>query len=267
MTWGLMIIVLNLGYFGLSIFIGIGLSQLLLKKTTLKTWKRRVLCTLLSLSVLVAPFWDLLIQKGIKTYYETYKMDDTIYAYPERDRDGKIESLGVGKLVDKTTAGYLISGNDIERLIKEYPVNNFLEIYAFGTFDIKDINGTAKVTRDYKHDLGYVRVHFNQDPISYEKIKDEIEFQARYQVLARMKKHSFFEETVIEFWDKKENQLLAEGWELKFPSEKKKFRSEYLLWQSANGVEFEIPPIDNYNHLMFKKLFGFQLKSYLKLKG
>ncbi|WP_162984600.1 hypothetical protein [Poseidonibacter antarcticus] len=45
--------------------------------------------------VFLAPFLDLIIQKNIKTYYQAFKMEGEIYAYPELDADGKIESLDI----------------------------------------------------------------------------------------------------------------------------------------------------------------------------
>ena len=45
--------------------------------------------------ILVFPFWDLILKQGINFGYRVYLMSEpTTYAYPERDKDGKIESVG-----------------------------------------------------------------------------------------------------------------------------------------------------------------------------
>ncbi|MCD8545095.1 MAG: hypothetical protein LRY52_09695, partial [Sulfurospirillum cavolei] len=72
-----------------------------------KMYKLKKVGVIVFLIVWMLPYYDLFIQKGIKTYYETFKMNNTIYAYPEKDENGMIESLGVGEKVVRTTSGYL----------------------------------------------------------------------------------------------------------------------------------------------------------------
>ena len=257
---GFIFILVNLAYLVFSQVVGI-ITYFSLKKIPIfakHTRKLKAFSFVVFLVVLLAPFWDLIIQKGIKTYYENYKMGYTINAYPEKDENGMIESLGV-KYEYRHTSDYLISQKELKELKKEFLIDGFLECYFFGSFE-KIINEKSEITYKtrYKPDLGYVRVHFDQVPITYEKIKDETEFKARYQVLAKTKKHHFYEETVIEFWDKKNNILMSKALKVTFPVQdaKDKFRTKYLVWwMSAAGGTFQLKGLDNTSEVA-KELFG-----------
>lgn len=43
--------------------------------------------------VLIFPFWDLILKKGIYIVHDIVRGEPTIYAYPEKDKNGKVESL------------------------------------------------------------------------------------------------------------------------------------------------------------------------------
>ena len=261
---GFIVILVNLAYLVFSEVVGI-LTYFSLKKIPIfakHTRKLKAFSFIIFLVVLLAPFWDLIIQKGIKTYYENYKMNYTINAYPEKDENGMIESLGVDRKSTISTSGYLINQEKLQKLKKEYDVSNFIEYYFMDSFEkVKDTKGNLEVKYNYSSNLGYARVHFNQNPITYEKIKDETEFKARYQVLAKTKKHYFYEETVVEFWDKKNNVLMTKALKVRFPVQnaEKKFRTRYLVWwMSAAGSPFELGGLRNTSEVA-KKLFGFKL--------
>ncbi|MBU0633267.1 hypothetical protein KKA17_11575, partial [bacterium] len=93
MSFGLMFIAVNLVYLLFSVTIGVIVLIILEKKSKWTLTKRLSISTGIFLFVLILPFYDLLIQKAIKTYYETFKRNDTVYSYPEKDKNGKIESL------------------------------------------------------------------------------------------------------------------------------------------------------------------------------
>jgi len=194
--------------------------------------------------ILLAPFWDLIIQKGIKTYYETFKMESTIYVYPERDKDGKIESLGIYENVSHGNSGYLVGIEDFKQLKNAYAVKSFLECYMSDSFTV-DKNGT--VHYNYRKDLGYVRVSLNSDSINYEKLKNENEYKARYQIAGTVSKNFLYTKKEIYFKDTKTNTLLAEGFDIDFTlGSKNAFRNKFLLWKSANNAQFGIESIGNY---------------------
>ncbi len=261
---GFIVILVNLAYLVFSQVVGI-ITYFSLRKIPIfakHTRKLKAFSFVVFLVVLLAPFWDLIIQKGIKTYYENYKMNYTINAYPEKDENGMIESLGVDRKSTISTSSYLINQEDLKELKKEYDVSNFIEYYFMDSFKkVKDAKGNLEIKYNYSSNLGYARVHFDQVPITYEKIKDETEFKARYQVLAKTKKHHFYEETVTEFWDKKRNILMSKALKVSFPVQdaKDKFRTKYLVWwMSAAGGSFELGELRN-NSKVAKKLFGFKL--------
>ncbi len=261
---GFIVILVNLAYLVFSQVVGI-ITYFSLKKIPIfakHTRKLKAFSFVVFLVVLLAPFWDLIIQKGIKTYYENYKMNYTINAYPEKDENGMIESLGVERGAASTTSAYLINQKDLEDLQKEYRVKKFIEYFFMDTFEkVKNDKGEIKIKWNYYKNLGYARVHFNQNPITYEKIKDETEFKARYQVLAKTKKHYFYSETIFEFWDKKKNILMSKSLYVGFPVQNRedKFRTKYLLWWiNAGGGVFVLRWLDNTSEVA-KKLFGFKL--------
>ena len=126
------------------------------------------------------------------------------------------------------------------------------------SFDKKNENGKMIIKRDYKNDIGYVRISLNNENINYELISNQVQFKARYQVLGEEYDYNLFKRYNIQIWDKKNELLLTEGFKLEFNSSKEKFRNKILLWKSANNSEFRISSLDNYN-LLFKNLFGFRL--------
>lgn len=255
---GFIVILINLAYLVFSLVVG-GITYYVVKNMM----KKHALKIAISvfLITLLAPFWDLLIQKGIKTYYEVFKMDYTIHAYPEKDELGRVESLGVVKKV-RTTSSFLESQKASKYLKNTFEVSKYLEIYLHNAFiKIKNNEGETIFKDDFDNDVGYARVYFNQDPISYKKIKDETEFNSRYQVLAKTTKYYFYNETIVEFWDKKRNTLLATAMEVNFPvrNGENKFRTKYLVWWiNAGGGVYKLQRLRNY-HTVFKSLFGYSI--------
>jgi len=252
--YGLMVIALNVGYVIASIIAGFFLSKLLQRYSPFKKFPKALLTTLVILAIALAPFYDILIQKGIKTYYETFKMKEQIFAYPEKDSEGRVESLGVDRDYMTESAGYLSTQKDFSHFKKAYKVRDFIEVYMNDSFSIKD----GKVIQNFKNDIGYTRIHLNKSNIEYEKIDGIKDFKARYQVITKIKEHYFYIEKLISFWDKKKNTLLAKGLEVDFPvkDEESKFRYRFLHWHGANGIGVNILRLRN-QHNIFEKLFNF----------
>jgi hypothetical protein len=251
LSWGLLVIIVNVVYILLSMLIGY-LAYKFFKH------KYKHIGKIVFIVVLLAPFWDLIIQKSVKTYYQAFKMEGEIYAYPEVDADGKIESLGIDKISSFSTSGYLTERERFSNLRKRYKVSKILEIYMINSFDKKNEKGEIVIKRDYKNDIGYVRISLNNENINYELISNQVQFKSRYQVLGEEYDYNLFKKYNIQIWDKKNELLLTEGFKLEFNSSKEKFRNKILLWKSANNSEYRISSLDNYN-LLFKNLFGFRL--------
>lgn len=213
--------------------------------------------------ILFAPFWDLIIQKGIKTYYETFKMESTIYAYPERNKDGKIESLGIDGEVRTFTESYIKTMKDIEDLKKYYPVKSYLEVALNEKWEKVIIKNKEEV---WHKKLKYIRLNIAKNPTTYDVLENEKDFKARYQVLSTKYEDEFFgfyQKQYVTFKDTKNNTILAKAWGLKFPSSKDKFRNKFLLWKSTHSSTFKIEDRNNYES-NFKKLFGIKLFSWHK---
>ena len=68
---------------------------------------KNVLYLFVFMFFLLVPFWNLVLQKGIKTYYQVFMSNPTIYAYPEKDKNGKVESLAADKISTIYSSGSL----------------------------------------------------------------------------------------------------------------------------------------------------------------
>lgn len=251
LTWGVIVLIVNLLYVLCALIVS------KVAKHFLSKYYRHI-GKVVFVIVLLAPFWDLFIQKGIKTYYQVFDVGTAIYAYPEKDKDGKIESLGVGEKVVRDTSGYLKDQRRLVKLKDYYPVSNTLEYYFFDSFEkTVDKDGKVTIKDNYKKDFGYARVYLDENPIRYEKLKDESEYKARYQVLGKDDSGFFYNKTIIEFWDMKEHKLLAKTFKMVFFTKKDndKFRNKYLLWKGANGVPMSISWLETYRNV-FKTMFN-----------
>ena len=228
MTYGLLVLAINIGYLVFSIIVGIVLAKLLKKSAWFQKRSTALLSIVLFLLIFLAPFYDLLIQKGIKTYYEVFdKTYAKIYAYPEKDAEGRVESLAENRNFDELPAYFIDTQKERAELKNRYFwIKSFSENYVRGSFE-------ENMTKDF----GYARFNFNKTPITYEKIESPKDFKARYQVFAKINQYWFYKEIKTTFWDKKTNKLLAETLEIAFPikNKKNKFRYKYLHQHGANG--------------------------------
>ncbi len=258
---GFFLLITNGIYILFCIFVSKIVTALLKEDLAVKIDKN-ILYLFVLMFFLLLPFWDLVLQKGIKTYYQVFLSNPTIYAYPEKNNNGKFESLAADRISSIASSGYLTEQERFNKLLKDYKVSNFLEIYMFDSFTKEIVDNKEVINRDYKNDMGYVRVYLNQDDINYKLIKDESEFEARYQVLGEETDFHIFKKINVKIWDKKKNILLGEGSELKFPFidiDKEKFRYKFLFWRTGNDMDLvRVKSVDNYNKL-FKELFGFRL--------
>jgi hypothetical protein len=241
LTWGLIVLIVNLLYILFAFIVSKVAKHFLIKYY-------RHIGKVVFVIVLLAPFWDLFIQKGIKTYYQVFDVGTAIYAYPEKDKDGKIESLGIGRSVSEEHSGYLHNQQELTRFKKFYAVKDYFEFYFFGTFEeVVDKNGKVTIKDNYKKNLGYARVYLDENPIRYEKLQDESEYKARYQVKGSNDNGFFYEKNIIEFWDMKEHKLLAKALKMDFYTKTydQKFRNKYLLWKGANGIAFSLKRLES----------------------
>lgn len=247
LTWGLLVIIVNVIYLLLSMIIGY-LAYKFFKH------KYKHIGKIVFIVVLFAPFWDLIIQKGVKTYYQAFKMEGEIYAYPELDSHGKIESLDITELsrnswtikyffnhldlrksiffkdfsIEQFKIDYFIKETDFDERIK-----NFLEIKVFD-------DGAFKKEKSVDKKL---RVRFDDIKPQFEYIENG---SARYKIEEK-KENYFFDLYLINEYlliDNKTNKVLAKDLLVSFYNkDENKFRNKYLLWISGNGIPFNISQI------------------------
>jgi len=249
MSFGLLVIAINIGYLIFSIIAGITLSKLLKKVKVFKNFSTYLLAIVTSLFILLTPFYDLLIQKGIKTYYEAFdKTYAKIYAYPEKDSKGRVESISRNRWFGKMSINHLTTDKakrDFKNIV--YPkIKDFTENYFYGSLE------------ENKEDFGYARVYLNKNPITYERITGINDFKARYQILTKVNQHWFYKEMETSFWDKKTKTLLAQTVEIAFPvrNKKNKFRYKYLHQHGANGGGgIGVKGIYGLDNEIYRKLF------------
>lgn len=246
LTWGLLVIIVNVVYLLLSMLIGY-LAYKFFKD------KYRHIGKIVFIVVLLAPFWDLIIQKGVKTYYQAFKIEGEIYAYPEVDADGKIESLDLTEHSHTWTIirfvnhlnlrksiffkDFSIEQFKIDDFIKETDfderIKNFIELKVFD-------DGAFKKEKSVDKKL---RVRFDDIKPQFEYIENG---SARYKIEEKKENYFFDLYSINEYLliDNKTNKVLAKDLLVSFYNKNEnKFRNKYLLWVSGNGIPFNISQI------------------------
>ena len=236
MTWGLLVLSVNVVYLVVSLVIGIIIGFVF------KKWKIGIATFLI---IALAPFLDLIIQKGVKTYYQTFKMEDKIYAYPEFDKDGKIESLDLTESYPLTVINYFT-----KHLSLKYKENNFKDIplskFKMNNFmNETDFDDRIKNFMDINvFDDNKVRKKIR---IRFDGIKPQFMFiensNARYKMVSKKHEHlwGLYKINELLLLDNKTNEVLVQERGINFKTgDKDKFRNKYLLLKSANDRPFGI---------------------------
>lgn len=258
-TYGLLVIIANALYLLFSILVGVGI-YLLLKKNGLVRWKG-LISTTAFLVVLLTPFYDLIIQMGIKTYYQNFKMNDTIYAYPEKDENGKIESLATYK-ADQNYNGIFYYKNSYKDFLDVFlKVNNFVEVKIILNYNLD----TGKYIGKYGEK--FMRINLKDKTYS---VISKNDFKARYIVDATNLEPELFniyQKKIFTFKDNRKDKVMATAWRIEFPADKNSFRSRYLLWKNANGVPIGLDFISNDKRIS-EEVLGFDYRINIsKLRG
>jgi hypothetical protein len=135
----------------------------ILFKWILKLFKKRLNSIIILAIVIVFPFWDIFTANGILKVL-SYTTKPIIYEMPEKDKDGKIESIG------KSLTGY-ISFNDknIDYVKKKYgvKVSDFIEFRLHNEKIIKiylDPNSKKDYEIIEKSEARYIKVYNTDFP-------------------------------------------------------------------------------------------------------
>ena len=236
MTWGLLVLSVNVVYLVVSLVIGIIIGFVF------KKWKIGIATFLI---IALAPFWDLIIQKVVKTYYQTFKMEDKIYAYPEFDKDGKIESLDLTETYGSEPISYFTG-----HLNLKYKENNFKDI-PISKFKMNNFMNETDFDDRIKNFMD-IRIFDDNDiekkiRIRFDDIKPQFMFiekgDARYKIVSKPYEYLWGLYTINEslLIDTKTNKVLVQQRGVNFKTgNKDKFRNKYLLLKSANDMPFGI---------------------------
>ncbi|MCK9338308.1 MAG: hypothetical protein M0P43_10790 [Arcobacteraceae bacterium] len=163
--------------------------------------------------VILLPFWDLFIQKGIKTYYQASGLlEPILYEMPFKENElfknldiSKIRSISKDNLLNKQIYdNYKIS------------ISDYIELESEDYFT----NNSKKLTR------------LNLKEYSYEYINIPT---SRYVIIPEYKKEMIFFQmayiTKMILFDRENNKIIAESSSIEFTDRYAKFRRHYLLLQ------------------------------------
>jgi len=224
----------------IPIFIFYVLVSGLILTLILKALNIKINKIILIIIVVLLPFWDLFVQKGIKTYYQLFLLDPIVYEYPEFDKNGKIESMieRINFMPDDSQFNnklYNYYSNYISDYIIYYAVNNYS----------KEINKIVKL------DLVNKTYNYNEKLI------------ARYDIVKSKPENSFFGfymKQKNKFIDRKMNKVLATTTNIIFKSKYSYFREHILLLITGASQT----PLFYVKNIFTNKKY---LKQALKLKG
>jgi hypothetical protein len=223
LTWGLLVIIVNIAYLLLSMLIGYLAYKFF-------EHKYNHIGKIVFIVVLLAPFWDLIIQKGVKTYYQAFMMEAKIYAYPELDEDGKIESLDLtSSFSNSLLIGQFVRYLDFDR--KEQVFSNIsINKFKIDSF-IKRTDFDDRINKN-------IRILFNDERKQVEFIKNN---NARYKMVGEGKSYLFSLYTVNKYLliDNKIKKTLVKDMSVNFKrGTNNKFRNKILLWKSSNNSPY-----------------------------
>lgn len=217
------------------IFVAFLIYKLVLKNTNKKFFSRMIF-----IGILTFPFWDLIIQKGIKTIFEiSGVLEPKIYAYPEKDVNGMIESLSLVK---------------VKYLPKDLILNDEISIHRQLKRIVKDFYETSVYDEKEKFDSSIFRINIDENSYSY--VKEEYS-RFRFIVTIDIKLFGLYKIKKYQLIDTKKNILLGDFSEIIFLDTFSNFRQNILLLQTGNGNNmFYVSNIktDNYYKELMKKL-------------
>ncbi|NQY21499.1 MAG: hypothetical protein HRT40_09345 [Campylobacteraceae bacterium] len=127
----------------LPIFIFYVVVAFFVFKLLLSMFRKKFSNILLLILVILLPFWDLLFQFGIRSFYQVFLLNPIVYEMPQKDKDGKIESIGdsltfylsMKNIIDKEKLVYRL--NRIYPNLKE-KVSDYIELNSMtGSYENK----------------------------------------------------------------------------------------------------------------------------------
>lgn len=198
------------------------------------------LFTLLSLM-----YSDLIFKYAIKNYYEIVKANNTIYSYPSKNEEGKIDSLSTIRVYNYPLYKATLSKSEKDNIVRlhEVYIDKFIDIstvrYRFNKYIYKNKRVFLNV---YKYDNSFL---------------EDINQKAKYTI-TKVKKESLNKELYSEFEyrfiDTSSNKVLATSYSVNFLISTNKLRNRFLYWSKEKEKQFNINSIQNFD-TVYKKLF------------
>ncbi len=241
------------------ILISFGVSFLIYKFS-----KKKILSSIIFILLVTFPFWDLIAQKAIKTYYlDSGLLEPKIYSMPEIDENGMIESIGFDKglLFYHAMYYHLKNKQNFEKYLMEEinikfqnRISNYYEFY----YPFNNRNVFCKI---------YVKKK------TYEFSDEKID--ARYQILKNQEIDLFFglaKKRTYKIIDKKfGSKILANVYGYSFTRTKNisRYVRNNLLMLSSDNVEFfKIQPFNNISKVL-NRLFSLniEIQEYKIIQG
>ena len=188
---------------------------------------------------------DLIFKYVVKNYFEIVKANRTIYFYPIKNEEGKIDSLSTVRVYNLPLTKSSLSISEKNEIIKlhESYISKFIDIstvrYRYKKYFYNDKRIFLNV---YKYDNTFL---------------EDLNQKAKYSIVKSKKKslypeyYSEFEYKFIDTWT---NNILATAYIVNFPISTNKLRNRFLYWTKEKEIEFNLSSIQNFD-TVYKKLF------------
>ena len=204
-----------------------------------------IVLIIVMLSLLSLMYSDLIFKYVIKNYYELIKANKSIYSYPIKNKEGKIDSLSTVRVYNYPLHKSSLSQNEKDEIVKlhELYINKFIDIstvrYRFNKYIYNDKRVFLNV---YKYDNSFL---------------EDVNQRAKYMI-TKVKKESLYPKLYTEFEyrfiDTYSNTILATAYNVNFLITTNKLRNRFLHWSIEKEKEFNLNSIQNFD-TVYKKLF------------
>jgi hypothetical protein len=188
---------------------------------------------------------DLIFKYAIKNYYEVIKASRTIYSYPLKNEDGKIDSLSTVRIYNFPLRKSSLSEKEKNKIVElhESYISKFIDIttvrYRYNKYFYNEKRIFLNV---YKYDNSFL---------------DDLNQKAKYTITKNQKNSSYpslYSEYEYRFIDTETNKILGTAYNISFPISTNKLRNRFLYWTKKKEQEFNLNSIQNFN-TVYKKLF------------
>ena len=187
----------------------------------------------------------MIFKYAIKNYYEIINANKTVYSYPVKNKEGKIDSLSTVRVYNFPLRKASLSKsekNEIVQLHESY-ISKFIDIstvrYSYNKYFYNDKRIFLNV---YKYDNSFL---------------EDLSQKARYTIRKSQKDSLYpnlYKESEYKFIDTFSNNILATAFIVSFPIRTNKLRNRFLYWTKEKEVEFNLNSIQNFD-TVYKKLF------------